>query len=225
MTAVQNTKEAILSEEKFAEKAKEPSKTPVPTATGNEKVEILRHCLVDIDTGDRASHAQPGLELAIRNVSDSTVATVVFEAVFYDQEGNVVDTAKHLEVALEPDRSRAILIGYPPYDYEKVKSYNVSIIRTTTADVEKVQLRRHEITTTETGEEEISGIAKNISTVKTDAAVIATFYNANAENIGTKVLILRDIEPNSIRQYVLKFKPQEGDSVRTYNIEIGELAE
>lgn len=91
--------------------------------------------------------------------------------------------------------------------------------------MEKVQLRRHEITTTETGEEEISGIAKNISTVKTDAAVIATFYNANAENIGTKVLILRDIEPNSIRQYVLKFKPQEGDSVRTYNIEIGELAE
>jgi hypothetical protein len=66
---------------------------------------------------------------------------------------------------------------------------------------------------------------KNISEVKTDAALIATFYDHNKENIGTKVIILKDIEPNGIKQFHFIFKPQEGDIVETYNLNIGEIAE
>jgi hypothetical protein len=162
-----------------------------------------------------------GVELAIRNVSDSTIATAVFEAVFYDQEGNILDTVKHREIDLKPDTSRAIHITSSINEIDKVKSYGVRIIRTTTADVEKVQLRRHEMRTTEAGEEEISGTVKNISEVKTDAALVATFYDPKKENIGTKVLVLRDIEPNTIRQFDFKFKPQEGDIVRSYSLNVG----
>ncbi|GAI57443.1 unnamed protein product, partial [marine sediment metagenome] len=165
-----------------------------------------------------------GAELAIRNVSDSTIATAVFEAVFLDIEGNILDTVEHRESDLKPERSRAILINTSIPESDKVKSYDVRIIRTTTADVEKVQLRRHEIRTTETGEE-VRGIVKNLSEVKTDAALVATFFDPKKETIGTKVIILRDIEPGTIRQYQFKFKPQEGDVVRTYTLNIGEIEE
>jgi hypothetical protein len=197
--------------------------TPEPTATGNEKVIILKHSLSKIIDLDRRSGGSTGAELAIRNVSDSTIATLVFEALFYDIEGNILDIVKHKEVDLKPNFSRAILISTSILESDRVESYDVRIIRTTTADVEKVQLRKHEIRTTEAGEEEVSGIVKNLSNVKTDAALVATFYDSKKENIGTKVIILRDIEPNSIKQYHFKFKPQEGDRISAYSLNIGEI--
>jgi uncharacterized membrane protein YphA (DoxX/SURF4 family) len=198
---------------------------PEPTATGNEKITILKHEISRIEDPHSGLVTSTGVELAARNVSNSHIATAVFEAIFYDIEGNIVDTVKHREIDLKPNTSRAISISYTDPKHNEVKSYDVRLIRTTTADVEKVQLRRHELRTTEAGEEELWGIVKNISEVKTDAALVATFYDPKKENIATKVIILRDIEPNSIRQYVLKFKPQEGDIVRTYTLNIGEIVE
>jgi hypothetical protein len=238
----ENTKEAYLAEDQSAketreaslpvgkpiEEVKEAPKTPEPTATGDEKINILKHRLfrMDDDYGTAATAARAtGVELAIRNVSDSTIATAVFEAVFYDQEGNIVDTVEDREVDLKPNTSRGLNITSSITEFDKVKSYDVRLIRATTADVEKVQLRRNEIRTTEAGEEEVRGVVKNISEVKTDAALVATFYDPKKENIGTKVLVLRDIEPNTIRQFDFKFKPQEGDTVRTYTLNIGEIVE
>jgi hypothetical protein len=197
--------------------------TPVPTAAGNDKIIIIKHNLSERGIG-LIEYEQPvGVELAIRNVSDSTIATAVFEAVFYDIEGNIVDTVKHREIDLKLDTSRAIFINSSIAEHHKVKSYDVRVIRATTTDVEKVQLRRHEMRTTDTSEE-VRGTVKNISEVKTDAAVVVTFYDPKKENIGTKVIILRDIEPNTIRQYYFRFKPQEGDRVRSSGVAIGEIA-
>jgi hypothetical protein len=203
---------------------------PAPTATGNEKIAILKHNLSPM--GDMSVQAYCvscvgaiHIELAIRNVSDLTIATAVFEAIFYDIEGNILDTVEHKTFDLKPNTSRSVGIGSLIPEYHKVKSYHVKITRMTTTDVEKVQLRRHERSKTETGEEEIKGIVKNISEVKTDATLIATFYNTKKENIGTRVLTLRDIEPDSIKQFDLKFKPQEGDRVINYSLTIGEIVE
>jgi hypothetical protein len=55
---------------------------------------------------------------------------------------------------------------------EAFKTYRVSVLRTLTTDVEKVQLRRHEIWSVEGGEE-VRGTLKNISDVKADAALVA----------------------------------------------------
>lgn len=220
----EEAKEEPLPDEKPVTEVKEAPKAPKPTATGNEKISILKHGIY-IKAKERGEVEKAGVELTIRNVSDSTIGTAVFEAVFYDIEGNTLDTVEHKTTELRPNTSRAIRINSTILEYGKIKSYDVRIVRTTTTDVEKVQLRRHERRKTETGEEEISGTVKNISGVKTDAALVANFYNPAKENIGTKVIILRDIEPNNIRQFALKYKPQEGDRVLKYDLTIGEIIE
>ncbi len=168
-----------------------------------------------------------GIELSIRNVSDRDLATAAFEAVFFDQQGQIVSTVKHSEVELGRETSRAIRINcsLPHFESDRVQSYIVRVIRTTTAAEERVQSRRHETRTSESGEEQVWGIVKNIGDVKTDAAVVWTFYNPGKENIGTRVVILRDIEPKTIRQYRFGFKPQEGETVRSYSITVGEIVE
>jgi hypothetical protein len=195
--------------------------TPEPTATGNEKINILKHKLFEEDYTQMGIFQIP-VELAIMNISASTIATAIFEATFYDIEGNILDKVEHKELDLKPRKSRAVTINssLSKRETHKVKSYDIRVIRTTIADVERVQLRRHEIRTTETGEEEVRGVVKNISQLKTDAALVATFYDPKKENIGNKVIIFRDIEPNSIKRFRFIFKPQEGDIVRTYNLNI-----
>jgi hypothetical protein len=226
LSDVESVKEAPFIEEQAAEEAIEAPKMPAPTATGNEKLAILKHKISEVDMERGPDDPTVRLELAIRNVSDSTIATAVFEAIFYDQEGNIIDEVKHREIELMPDTSRLIRIttSIPVYESDRIARYDVRLIRITTADVEKVQLRRYEIKTTETGEEEVWGVAKNISEVETDAALVITFYDANKENIGTKVLVLRAIEPNTTRKFDFRFRPQEGDTVRQCSIAVGEIA-
>lgn len=204
----------------------EPPKAPVPTATGNQVVAILKHELVNAysDPLDNGRKSPAGVELAINNASDETIATAIFDVLFYDAEGNVVDTIKHKIVELPAGRSRAVLINSSHYQIGKVVSYDVKLIKAIMADVEKVQLRRHEIWTTETGEEAIHGIVANISQVKTDAAVVITFMDLNKETIGTRAVVLKDIEPDSIRQYDVRFKPPEGETVAGCTFAVGEIA-
>jgi hypothetical protein len=204
----------------------ESTGAPAPRATGNPLVTILKHELVNAysDPLDNGRKSPAGVELAINNASDDTIATAIFDVLFYDGEGNVVDTIKHKIVELPAGRSRAILINSSHYQIGKVVSYDVKLIKTTTAQVEKVQLRRHEIWTTETGEEAIHGIVANISKVKTDAAIVITFMDLNKETIGTRAVVLKDIEPDSIRQYDVLFKPPEGELIAGCTFAIGEIA-
>jgi hypothetical protein len=208
-------------------KAGELPKTPTATATGDGRIAVLKHSLssryVERDTEFGRFPTPAGVELAIRNVSGLTIATAVFEAVFYDGEGNTLDTVRHRELDLKPDTSRALHIIPSISQDADVESYDVRIVRTSTADVERVQLRRHVMNTTETGEEEIRGTVRNLSHIRTDAAVVATFFGPKKEPIGTRVLLLRDIEPDTVKQFVLKFKPQPEDEVRDYAIAVGEI--
>ena len=200
---------------------------PETEVTGNESIKILKHSFVYglEEESEKIGNSLHGVDIAISNISETTIGTVIFEAVFYDIEGNVLDTVKHSEIDLKPNTSRATLIPCKQRHADDIKSYNIKIVKTTTADIEKVQLRWHEIRTTDTGEEEVKGIVKNISNVKTDTALVATFLDPNRENIGTKVIILRDIEPNSIRRFQFEFKPTEGDIIRSYALNIGDLIE
>lgn len=203
---------------------KAPPRAPEPTATGDANIEILKHNLCDFDRmPDPTYRPHPGIDLAISNTTDTTIASITLEAVLFDGEGKIVDKLRHREICLERDRSRGVHIPYEAGDSERVKSYSVRVVRSTRADAEKVQLRQNIIRTNEAGEEVIRGIVKNVSDVMTDAAVAATFYDGDEEDLGTRVLILKDLEPNAIRQYVLTFKPQAGDKVLSYRITVGEL--
>jgi hypothetical protein len=61
--------------------------------------------------------------------------------------------------------------------------------------------------------------------LKTDAALIIKFYNTKKEDIGTKVITLRNIEPQATIPWKVVFKPQEGDIVSTCSLNIGDLSE
>jgi hypothetical protein len=226
VSGLENTQEAALAVEQAPLEINEFPKMPTPTAIGDERVTILKHELTLTDP--TVEYPTPaGIELAIRNLSDREIATATFEATFYDQEGQVVSSVKHNEIELQPDTSRGIRItsSVPHYESHLVKSYAVNVTRTTTTDEERIQLRRHEIRTTTDGMEQVWGIAKNVGPVKMDAAVVWTFFNPRKVDLGTRVVILRDIEPNTIRQYEFTFKPPEGDSVRTYNVAVGQIEE
>ena len=93
MADAQTTNDAMSPAEQAVEETKQPVEAPAPTATGNERIAILRHQFTEVDLIHGAEYPTARLELAIRNVSDQAIATAVFEAVFYDQEGKVIDTA------------------------------------------------------------------------------------------------------------------------------------
>ena len=205
------------------EEAKEPVKIRESTAIGNDRIGILRHDLYDVrdDTLDVLRPA--GVDLAIQNLSESTIATAIIEVAFYDIEGNLLGTAKHRVIELLPGTSRSVQIDSQVKQVEKVKSYDVRILKTRMADVEKVQLRSHGISRNAAGEEVVEGIVKNVSNVKTDIAVVISFFDANREVIGRKILVLHDVEPDTIRRYELAFKPPEGETVGTYSIALGDI--
>ncbi len=194
------------------------------TVTGNDKIMILKHHLTI--TAESYFGRRSCVDFAIRNISEVTIATVIFEAVFYDIEGNVLDTVRQTEIELKPDVSRTVLIIYPnTILFEKVKSYKVRIAKMVTVDNEKVQLRFQKARTTDKGEEEIYGRVKNISIEKTDSAMVANFFNRKKESVGIKVVNIKGIEPEEVRQFRLTFKPQEDDKVDSYTLTFGEIVE
>ncbi|MFA5605228.1 MAG: FxLYD domain-containing protein [Dehalococcoidales bacterium] len=197
---------------------------PKPTVADSEKLNILKHKLIEA-CEEPGLKSPAGVEIAVRNAFQRTIATVVFEAEFFDIEGNVVSTIKHYEFEIKPGFSRSIFISSEVEELNIVKSYDVRIKRITTTDLEKVQLRWKKIETNENGEEEIAGAVKNISDDISDAVIFATFFDRENENIGTKTTILKDIEPGSVRQFQFNFKPQPGDKVVTCVMNVGDLTE
>ena len=201
------------------------STCPEPIATGNEKLTILKHSSFDAREID-ADMCSGGINLSIRNASDSTIATALFEAIFFDIEGNIVGTVKHKEVELLPDCSRAITIYHPVAEPGIFVSYKVKTIKTTTADVEKVHFRKRDMRLLGTGEIEVFGTVKNISQVETNAAIVVTFYNQNKESIGTRVKILKNFKPSTVQKFQFKHQyQQEGDIVTNVKFLIGEVFE
>jgi hypothetical protein len=196
--------------------------TPEPVATGNESVIILNHSLnLDLESGWRTKF--PSIDLSIRSASSKTIASVTFEIILYDIEGNTIDAIYFKEIDIRPNTSRALYIPLIKQGAEKkLRSYNIKIARMTTTDVEKGLLLRQDKNTTDEGEE-LRGIVKNISDVRTDTALVATFFNSNKENIGTKVIILKDIEPNKTKPFYFKFKSTEADEVKSYILNIGDI--
>lgn len=194
--------------------------TPVPTATDNDKLAILSHSLYETDMRLRGPMGSDGAQLVIKNISGKTIATAIFDTTFYDVEGNIVYSFEHKETNIKPDNSRSVIIYPQETTRNKIKSYKIELIRVTTADFEKVQIRRHDVRTNDAGEEEVVGTVKNLTDTKTDAILVANFYDEKRGVIGTKVVILKDIEADDVRKFHFIFKPQEGDKIRSYNLRV-----
>ncbi len=193
---------------------------PDPVATGNDMILMTKHNLKYMDNA-----MLEGVECGIKNISDKIIATLIIECTLFNSEGNVLGTAQHKETDLLPGKSRGVMIQ-PPLTVPgfMIQSYNIRFLRVVTADIEKVQVIKSEMRTVG-DEKEVTLTCKNISMEKADVAVITKFVNDNGETIGTKVIPVKDMEPNTNRQFKLVFKPLSGDSVKKHEIIIGDLVE
>ncbi|NLK26824.1 MAG: hypothetical protein GX306_00550 [Clostridiales bacterium] len=190
----------------------------------NQGLTILRHELFK-ERIDHDCYTPARIEVAVRNISASTIARVIFEAKFYDINGLLLDTIRHQESDLKSNTSRNVII-YSKNEHSRIiKNYDLNVVKVITAAQEKVQFCSHEVKIHDNGDEEFFITVKNISNEKTDSSVIATFFNSYKENIGTKVIILRGLEPDKTRRSSFIFKPQGGDKIRTYNFDIGDIEE
>jgi hypothetical protein len=195
--------------------------------SGNNKIVILKYFL-EQPNNNALEGVRNSIDISIRNISIDKIASALFEAVFYDSNGNTIDKVKHREIEIDPNHSRSFLITSDyilPKDMnvKLAESCKVTLLKVTTSEVERVQLRRHEIRTSENGGEEVRGVVKNISDVRTDAALIATFKDEKDEKIGIKVLLLKDIEPCSVKSFHFIFNAPENEKVKTYTLNIGEI--
>lgn len=195
----------------------EPGEMPEPMVFGNDKVAIIKHSLLEIQIYN--CMYKISVDFAIKNVSDKTIATLVFEAKFYNKNGKLMDTIVHRENDFGPGMNRGIDIPSNAVVIPGiVKSYEVRIIKITTTETEKVQLRNQDMKVDPmTGEAELKGIVKNISDARTDAVLLLTFSNFKKEVIGDKVIIIRDIEPRQMKKFNFKYKPYGGEMVDGVN--------
>jgi hypothetical protein len=70
-----------------------------------------------------------------------------------------------------------------------------------------------------------SGVLKNISDDKADAAVVTLFKDVKDEKIATRVIYVRDIEPGASKQFKFRFVVPAGETVNSYVISVGSIAE
>ena len=197
-----------------------PGVLPEPMVYGNDKVAITKHKLEEMQVYN--CMYKICVDYAIRNVSDKTIATIVFEAKFYNEKGKEMDTVLHKEIEFQPGVSRGIIIPSKNVIIPGVvKSYEVRIIKMTTTETEKVQLRNQDMKIDPvTGGAELRGMVKNISAAKTDAVLLITFGNFKKEVIGEKVIIIRDIEPEQMKKFQFTYKPYGGEMVDSFGVVI-----
>lgn len=197
--------------------------TPEPVITDNDKVKILTHTLLEGNPLNEEGFKR-SVDISVKNVFNKTFASVILEAVFMDGEGNVLDTVRQKELEMKPDSSRTVQISPARLDAGMFRTYRVSVYRTVTTDFEKVQIRSHEMKPLD-GTVEISGVLKNVSEGKADAAVITLFKDVKDEKIATRVVYVRDIEPGTSKQFRFKFVVPAGETVNSYVISVGSIAE
>jgi hypothetical protein len=193
--------------------------TPDTEAVGNNKVAILNHRVID-----KTSTGKNSLELKIQNTCDKTLATTVLEVNFFDGEGNMLDTVRHKELDMKPDSSRLVFVSPANNDADMFRIYKVTVRKAVTTDYEKVQLHSHDMKPID-GAVEISGVVKNISDVKTDAAVVTLFKDVKDEKIATRVIYIRNIEPGAAKQFRFKYIAPPDESVNSYIMSVGNIAE
>jgi hypothetical protein len=198
--------------------------TPIPEVTGNNQVTILNHSLRDSNNDDPSIIKNSYIDISIRNISNETIAVATFEAIFYGSEGNILDKVNHKEYDLKPNHSRLIVIMTDKVSSNISKSYCVSLLKVITSAVQKIIVCGEKIKTIEGGEE-VNGYLKNISNVIVDATIVAIFKDWRGEVIGTKVLFVRNIEPETVKKFQMHFNTQNGEIVRSFTIHVAEMAD
>jgi hypothetical protein len=124
--------EISVSEEKKTDmtvkETEKISKMPAPVATGDENIAIVKHNIYrERKQGNETENA--GILLAIKNISDKVIGSILFEAELYNTDGNALGTVEYKELALQKNAGRILSINFPDSDTDKVGSYNVKVAK------------------------------------------------------------------------------------------------
>jgi hypothetical protein len=198
---------------------------PVPTAIGNNEIQILDHSLQKIELFSSGQRPETLINIAIRNISEKTIATAFLEITLLDGMGIILDKIVHKELYIKSKSGRRFDIAIKQEIQNKVKSYNIRVTKAITADVEKVQICSHRIRTNDNGEEEVAGSVKNISDVNTDIAVVATFKDKLENVIGVKILSIKNIEPGRIKNFDIVFTNPLHEHINSFRLDLGDMVE
>ncbi|HAS04758.1 MAG TPA: hypothetical protein DCR71_03220 [Dehalococcoidia bacterium] len=208
--------EGLPSAEKLAEMAR---KAPEPVANGNKQVEIVSHKVLP-----KSGEGSPGkgVYLEIKNITSAAIGKLTLQTLMFDAKEYVIDTVEKTVTDFQCDKTRILRIVTSAENAD-VKSYEVKITNIAVTPVAVATGDERKILPN--GDVNVSGMIKNVSGIKTDASIAVTFLDTKKEEPGTVVLPVKDIEPGSVKNFSLLFRPPTGEKVKTYTIDIGETAE
>ncbi len=106
-------------------KCKETAKESRQAVPEENKIAILDHNIFKED--DESGSSRIVIELNIKNVMDRAVGSVVFEAVFSDKDGNVIDTVEQKVSGLAPSGIRTVRLVYKEDTTKPVENYSVKV--------------------------------------------------------------------------------------------------
>ena len=106
-------------------KCKDTVKEPVEKTPEENKIAILSHNVFREE--DEKNGSRIVVELNIKNVMDRAVGSVVFEAVFSDANGNVINTVEQKVDSIAPDATRTVRLVYKEDAAKPVGNYNVKV--------------------------------------------------------------------------------------------------
>lgn len=198
---------------------------PVPTAIGNNEIQILEHSLQKVEEFSSGQRPETSINVAIKNISEKTVSTAIFEIIMLDGSGIILDKIVHKELYIKSQNGRRFNVVTKSDIWNKVKSYKIRVIKTITADIEKVQICSQRIRTNDNGEEEFGGLIRNISDVKTDTAVVATFKDRLDDVIGIIVLPVKNIEPGKVKKFDFIYTNPSRGHINSFRLDVGDILE
>jgi hypothetical protein len=103
----------------------ETEKEPVQKAPEENKIAILSHNVFREE--DEKSGSRIVVELNIKNVMERPVGSVVFEAVFSDVNGNIINKVEQRVSSIAPNTTRTVRLVYKEDAAKPVGNYNVKV--------------------------------------------------------------------------------------------------
>ena len=188
----------------------------------NDEVKIITHTLAEGNALNEEGFSR-SIDVSIRNVFDKTFASVILEAVFMDGEGNELDTVRQKVLEIKPDSSRTVQISPAKPDAGMFRTYRLSVYRTVTTDIEKVQIKSHEISRS-TARWRFRAFSRMSVTAKQTPPWSPSSRMSKTKN-RHKVAYIRDIDPGASKQFRFKFVEPEDENVNSYVISVGSIAE
>jgi hypothetical protein len=203
-------------------------KAPEPVVAGSEQVDILSHDFLIKEGGEKV-----GVLINIKNIASADLGKVVFESVFFDIEGNVVDMVEYQTRECKNGENRTICIETPKAKDIGIRSYDVRIKNVVITPIpmasgnDRISIIKHtfqelDLVLSNADGEVRSRVSISLMNVSEDiintAIFEAEFYDLYGESLGTVHHEEYDIKPKTRRAFFITTDSIEEYKAKSYKI-------